>query len=208
MADTADIDPSELQRDLDRIKDAMGIAERYESAIEMWLWFGALVALASALSQYVVLNRFPNSWHALIWLGLLVLGGGGLMWWRFDASWSPGAHEPNVGFQILVVYLGAMAVQFAAAPFLPELGYLAETAFVLGIILVMLGIGYIVAGETLKAYQIRTRDRRAFHAGGALMVGLGVAIPNIEILHTWGYAVFGATYLGYALATYAVLTRT
>lgn len=207
MSEIKDVDPADLQRDLDRIKDAMGIAERYESAIDVWLWFGVLVALASTLSQYVVLNRLPNAWHAPIWLGILVIGGGGLMWWRFDASWTPGATDPNVGFQILVVYLGAMAVQLAAAPFLPELGYLAETAFVLGIILVMLGLGYLVAGETLKAYQIRARDRRAFHAGGLLMVGLGLAIPNLEVLHTWGYATFGGSYLVYAVATYTVLKR-
>lgn len=208
MTETTDIDPSELQRDLDRIKEAMGIAERYGSAIEVWVWFGVLVAAASALSQYVVLNRLPASWHAPIWLGLLVLGGGGLMWWRFDASWEPGDAEPNVGFQILVVYLGALAVQFVAAPVLPDLAYLPETAFVLGLIVVMLGIGYIVAGETLKAYHIRARDRWAFHAGGLMMVALGIAIPNVELLHTWGYAAFGIAYLAYALAAYLVLKRT
>lgn len=62
----------------------------------------------------------------------------------------------------------------------------------------MLGLGYMVAGETLKAYRIRARDRRAFHAGGLLMVVLGVAIPNVEVLHTWGYAAFGASYVTYA----------
>lgn len=207
MTETTDVDPSELQRDLDRIKEAMGIAERYESAIEVWLWFGVLVAVASAVSQFVVLNRLPAWWHSVIWVGLLVIGGGGLMWWRYGGSWTPGRTEPNVGFQIFVVYLGSIAVQLALSSVLPDMGYLLETASVLGIILVMLGLGYIVAGETLKAYRIRARDRRAFHLGGLMMVGLGIAIPNVELLHTWGYAAFGASYLVYALGAYVVLKR-
>lgn len=207
MAETSDIDPADLQRDLDQIKEAMGIAERSKSAIELWLWFGVLVAIASTLSQYVVLNWLPAWWHSLIWVGLLVGGGGGLMWWRYGASWSPGRTEPNVGFQILVVYLGMIPVQLVFSPVVTDAGYLLGTAYVLGLVLVMLGLGYVVAGETLKAYRIRTRDRRGFHAGGVLMIGLGVAIPNVEVLHTWGYAVFGASYLLYALAVYAVLTR-
>lgn len=207
MGETTDVDPSELQRDLDRIKEAMGIAERSGSAVEVWLWFGVLVAAASALSQYVVLNRLPGWWHALIWVGILVLGGGGLMYWKYGGSWSPGRTEPNIGFQILVVYLGAFAVQLAVAPVVTDAGYLLETAHVLGIILVMLGLGYIVGGETLKAYNIRARDRRGFHVGGLLMVGLGIAIPNVEVLHTWGYAAFGASYLAYAIVVYAALTR-
>lgn len=208
MTETRDIDPAELQRDLEQIKDAMGLADRSETAVEIWLWFGVLVALASALSQVIVLNRLPAGWHSLIWVGLLVVGGGGLMWWRYGGGWSPGQDEPNVGFQILVVYLGSLAVQATMAPVVPDLGYLAETASVLGVILVMLGIGYLVAGETLKAYRIRTRDRRGFHAGGIMMVALGIAIPNVDLLHTWGYAAFGSTYLVYALVVYAVLTRT
>lgn len=207
MAETSDIDPADLQRDLDQIKEAMGIAERSKSAIELWLWFGVLVAAASALSQFVVLNRLPAWWHSVIWLGFLVGGGGVLMWWRYGSSWSPGRTEPNVGFQILVVYLGSVVVQLVISPVVPEVGYLLETAYVLGIILVMLGLGYVVAGETLKAYRIRARDRRGFHAGGVLMIVLGVAIPNVDVLHTWGYAVFGASYLIYALTVYAVLTR-
>lgn len=205
---TEDVDASELQRDLDRIKVAMGIADRYESAVEAWLWFGVLVAVASAASQYVVLARLPPIWHTPIWVGLLILGGGSLMYWRLGSSWSPGTDEPNVGFQILVIYLGSILVQLAAGPVVPDsIPYLLETAYVLGLILVMLGLGYIVAGETLKAYRIRARDRRAFHAGGVMMVILGVAIPNVELLHTWGYAAFGASYVTYALLAYAVLTR-
>jgi hypothetical protein len=202
-----DVDPSALQEDLDRIKDAMGIAERYESATEQWLLFGAFVAVGSAVSQLLVLERAPGYWFPVVWLGLLAASAVGLSR-RYDYSYAPGHGDPNVGFQILVVYLGSFATLFAVEPFLPELDYLAQNALLLGLIVVMLGLGYLVAGETLKAYHIRARDRYALHAGGVLMVALGVAIPNVESLHTWGFAAFGTSYAVYAAASYWVLTRT
>ena len=203
-----DIDPADLQRDLDRIKDAMGIAERYESAPEQWLLFGGIVALGCLLSQYIVLERLPGVWFAVIWFGLFGAFGA-VAYWRFgEYSWAPGEGTPNVGFLILIVYAGTFAVQFVTAPFLPELGYFAETAFVLGLVLVMLGLAYLVAGETLKAYRIRDRDRRAFQVGGLLMIGLGVAIANVEALRKWGFAAYGGTYVVYAVASYQVLTDT
>jgi hypothetical protein len=201
-------DPEALREDLARIKDAMGIADRYDDAPEQWLLFGVVVAVGAALSQYVVLERLPGVWLFVVWFGLFGAFGAVLYWRNDGYSWGPGERDPNVGFQILVVYAAAFLVQFVAAPFLPELGYLAESAYVLGLVLVMLGVGYVVAGETLKAYHIRDRDRYAFHVGGALMALLGVAIPNVDALHEWGFAAFGATYLVYALATYRVLTTT
>ena len=203
-----DPDPEALREDIDRIKDAMGIADRYEGAPEQWLLFGGVVALGAALSQYVVLERHPELWFFAIWFGLFG-SFGAVLYWRSDGySWGPGKGEPNVGFQILVVYAGAFLAQFVARPFLSELTYVAESAYVLGIVLVMLGLGYVVAGETLKAYRIRDRDRYAFHVGGVLMAVLGVAVPNVGVLRKWGFAAFGATYLVYALATYQVLTST
>ena len=204
---TEDVDPAELQRDLDRIKDAMGIAERYERAPEQWLLFGVVVALGSALSQFVVLERLAGFWFFAIWFGLFGAFGA-VLYRRFEGySWAPGAGTPNIGYLILLVYAGTFAVQFVAEPFLPALGYLAETAFVLGLVLVMLGLAYLVAAEALKAHRIRDRDRRAFQVGGVLMIALGVAIANVEPLHEWGFAAYGGTYLLYAVASYRILTR-
>jgi uncharacterized membrane protein YhaH (DUF805 family) len=202
-----DVDPAELQRDLDRIKAAMGVAERDESAPEQWLLFGVVVALGSLLSQYVVLERLPGFWFLVIWFGLFGAFGAVLYRRSEGYSWAPGDGEPNIGYLILVVYGGTFAVQFVVGPFLPELGYLAETAFVLGLVLVMLGIAYVVAGEALKAYRIRDRDRRAFQIGGVLLIALGIGIANVEPLREWGFAAYGGTYLVYAVASYRVLTE-
>ena len=203
----ATVDPSELQDDLDRIKEAMGIAERYESATEQWLLFGVFVAVGAALSQYVVLNRLAGWWHSIIWLGLAGVTYLLIRYRYGGPAFGPGRNEPNIGFQIVVIYLGSLPIQIAIGTFLPDLGYLAENALFFGLIVILLGLAYFVAGETLKAYRIRARDRRAFHAGGLGMVALGTAIPLVEVLHTWGYTAFGVGYLGYALLTYAVLTR-
>lgn len=207
MSSKETADPEALRDDIDRIKDAMGIAERYEGASEQWLLFGVFVAVGSAISQVLVLERAPGFWIPVVWLGLLGVTG---VWLsrRYEYSYAPGHSDPNVGFQILVVYLGSFAVQFVVQPFLPELGYLAENALILGLVVVMLGLGYLVAGETLKAYRIRAEDRYTLHAGGVLLVALGIAIPNVDVLHTWGYALFGASYVAYAAASYLVLTRT
>ncbi|WP_247730769.1 hypothetical protein [Halovivax limisalsi] len=200
-----EVDRADLQRDLDRIKEAMGLAERYENAPEQWLGFGVVVAVACALSQYVVLERLPQAWFAAVWLGLFGALGAVLSR-RYGYSFEPGTARPNLGFQILAVYFAAFPIAAVAGSFLPELSYLEETAFTLAIILVQLGAGYVVAGETLKAYHIRDRDRYAFHAGGLLMVGLGVTVATYEPLYEWGYAAFGGAYLAYAVASYWVLS--
>lgn len=200
-----DVDRDELQRDLDRIKDAMGLAERYENAPEQWLGFGIVVAVAAAISQVVVLERLPGYWFAVVWFGLFGAFGAVLRR-RYGYAFAPGSSRPNVGFQILAVYAAAFAVQFVALSFLPDLDYLEETAFQLGIILLLLGTAYVVAGETLKAYHIRDRDRYAFHVGGLILGGLGVAIPTVGALHEWGFATFGGVYLVYALGSYWILT--
>lgn len=200
-----DVDRADLQRDLDRIKEAMGLAERYEDAPEQWLGFGVVVAVACALSQYVVVARLSQAWFAAVWLGLFGALGVVLSR-RYGYSFEPGSTRPNVGFQIFAVYVAALPITVVAGTFLPELTYLEETAFTLATILVLLGAGYVVAGETMKAYHIRDRDRYAFHVGGLLMVALGVAIATYEPLYEWGYAAFGGVYLAYAVASYWVLT--
>jgi len=202
------VDPAELREDIETIKDAMGLEERYEGAAVLWLVFGGLVAVAAGLSQYVFLAELSGWYHAAIWIGLL--GGGGAVanrvvgeagdgWRRDDA--------PNPYLQIAVLYVVAfpiIAIQRSVA----DLPRDAASATTLATIVVLIGAAYLVVGNTLKAYRIRARDRYAFYGGGALMVGLGTLIPFVEALLTWHYAAFGLVYLAYALASYAVLART
>lgn len=204
MTDT-DVDPTDLQHDLDRIKDAMGIADRYENAPGQWLLFGVVVAVGSALSQYVVLEQLPGYWFAAIWLGLVAVGGSVVGYYTGTFEATPEG-KPSIGFQVFAPYAAGFPLWAAFEPFLGDLAYEENAALMLGVVLVLLGVGYLVAANSLRAYRIRARDRRAFALGGLVLLALGVAIPNVELLHTWGYAAFGGTYLVYAVGSYAVLT--
>jgi FtsH-binding integral membrane protein len=203
-----EVDPAELQRELETIKDAMGLQERSESATSVWLLFGLLVPIAALASQYVHLERLPQFFHTPIWLG--VIGVGVFAYFGFSGrrefDIAPG--KPNVAVQFVVVYLASIPLQTIASAYAPDLGYEAESALALSIIVVLVGIGYAILGTSLRAYRIRRRDRAVFFAGTAWMVALGVAIPQVAVLQTWGYAAFGGVYFIYAMAAYLLLSRT
>ncbi|WP_135820274.1 hypothetical protein [Halostella litorea] len=203
------VDPAELREDIETIKDAMGLEERYEGAAVLWLAFGGLVAVAAGLSQYVFLAELSDWYHPVIWIGLL--GGGGAVANRLVAGDDAGGwgsdDAPDPYLQIAVVY----AVSFPIVNIqqsLVDAPRAVASASTLATIVVLIGAAYLVVGNTLKAYRIRTRDRYAFYGGGALMVALGTVMPFVDALLTWHYAAFGLAYLAYALASYAVLART
>ncbi|MFB6151680.1 MAG: hypothetical protein ABEJ40_07735 [Haloarculaceae archaeon] len=207
--DDADVDPEELQRQLSQIKEAVGIAEQYGSAVDLWLAIGVIVAVASAVSQYAYANDLPGVYYAVIWAGGV---GGGIAlysYWRGDGNaFGVRSDRPNVNLLIAVVYAASFPVLLVASQYTRELGPREGDLLTLAVIVVMLGTGYVVAGHVLKAYRIRDRDRYPFYVGGVGMVALGVALPAFEILREWPYVAFGGGYLAYALVTYAYLTRT
>jgi len=211
MTEKPEIDVEELRAELDQIKDAMGLQERYEGAATQWLLFGVLVAIAAGLSQYVFLADLPGYWYGVIWIGLLFGGGAVGIYWIFGSDardlFSTNSDKPGLFFIFWVVYLASIPLQVIASQYTGEVAEDAETMFVLAIILVMIGVAYVIMGNVLKAYYIRARDRYAFYGGGLLMAALGTAIPFVEVLQTWGYAVLGVVYLAYALATYVALNR-
>ena len=212
MSDEPELDVEELRAELDQIKDAMGIQERYDGAAEQWLLFGFLVALAAGISQYVFVADLPGYWYAIVWIGLLF--GGGALGIRYlfggnSGEWfATGRNKPGLFFIFGATYIATIPIQLIAQSYVGELSDDAETMFTLAIILVLVGVAYVLMGNVLKAYYIRARDRYAFYVGGLLMAGLGTAIPFVDFLQQWGYATMGAIYLVYAIATYAVLSRT
>jgi len=205
-------DVEELQEELSQIKEAMGIADRYEGITSQWLLFGVLVALAAGISQYVMLEGLPGYWHAVVWIALLFGGGAVGMWWlRPGDGWqtlSPRSDRPGLFFVFGAAYLTIVPLEIVVVGFVGDLTEPTQTLLTLSLVLVMIGLAYLMMGNALRAYRIRNRDRYAFHVGGLLLIGLGTAIPFVEVLQTWAYAVFGGLYLVYALATYAVLTWT
>jgi hypothetical protein len=210
MTDDTEINVEQLRAELDQIKDAMGIQERYSGATSMWLLFGFAVPLASALSQYVFTQRLEGWYHALIWAG--VLGGAYAVWYATaeearDIDFQSDG-KPNLFVQFGLVYAAIFPIQAITAAFLPELSYVDEALFVQSLIVVLIGLAYGLLGSSLAAYYVRFRDRVVFYVGTAWMMGLGVAIPYVEFLQTWPHASFGGLYFVYAIGTYVVLTRT
>lgn len=206
-----EVDPAQLQAQLNQIQSAMGLQERYEGIVKQWLLFGVLVAVAAACSQYVHLQRLPGYYHAVVWLGLLFGGGSVGVWWLFRGEERPAFEDgatPNLWLLFGVTYFAVFPIQAIVAPYLTDLSYEAEAMLTLSLILVMIGVAYVLMGNALRAYRIRAQDRWAFYVGGVMLLALAIAIHQVDVLLTWGYAVFGGLYFVYAIATYVVLTRT
>lgn len=209
MTEEPDVDVDELRSDLDQIKSAMGISERYSGATQIWLLFGVAVPIAAALSQYVHLEQLPYWYHNIIWLGIIggILGLG--VWWNSDWDVSgTGTGKPNLWLQFLIVYLAAIPLQSIADAYTADLGYVAESAQALAIVLVVLAIAYGVFGSSMRAYHIRRRDRYVFYVGTVWMIGLAMAIPQYPTLERWAYAAFGGAYFVYAMGAYLFLRST
>jgi len=210
MSDGQEMDVEALRSELDQIKDAMGIRERYEGATQIWLLFGVLVAVAAGISQYIVLDGLAGWLHWVNWAG--VLGGGFTVWFLVTDTASEmsfsGEGKPHLGFQFMVVFLAVYPVSAVAEAYVPALSETAESAMMVSLILVMLGVAYAVMGASLRAYYVRRVDRYTFYVGTVLMVGLGTLVPHVEVLQTWAYAAFGGAYFVYAVAAWAFLSRT
>jgi hypothetical protein len=203
-----DVDPEALREDVDAIKSAMGLAERYDGAPSAWLYVAALVVAGAAISQAIHTARWSGWLHWAVWIGLFgIVGplGDRLLFATRRAGWPGGSHTPNVPLQFGAIYLAVVPLQVLLAPFLEVDGYVAASSLALGMILVLLGVAYVVIGASMRAYRIRLRDRVPFYVGGLWIAGLGAVIPRFDPLQEWGFAVFGGCYLAYALLVYGLL---
>lgn len=203
-----DPDAAALRRDLEQIKDAIGLRERYPSGFRAWLIYGLLVPLAALGSQAVVLYDLPGWGHWIAWGGFL--GAGGLYLWitgTANEDGAGGAGKPNIGVQYLAIFGYAVVVLLVVSPQLPGIESAAGQATVFAIFVGAVGAAYLVVASSLEAYFIQQFDRRVFAGGGLWMLGFAVAMAWIEPLQTWGYAVFGLTYFAYAMAAYVALRR-
>ena len=200
----SEIDVDALREEVDQIKDAMGLEERYPSQFHLWLVYGGLVALAAAASQFIVLNELPAWYHAVAWGGLL--GGAGVVQGlRGDRSEAGTAGDkPNIPLQFGGVFAYYVVI-LAATSVLPSPGYRLQNAVIFGMVVGLVGVSYVVVGSSLSAYYIRKRDRYAFYPGAVWMFLLAVAIPVVPTLRTWGYATFGGLYMAHSVAAYLLL---
>lgn len=206
MTGESEIDVAALRSELDQIKDAMGIDERYPSQFRLWPVWGVLVLAASLASQYVALAALPGVLHAVVWFSFMGLGG--VAQWRLVDPDPAGdtATKPDLWVQVGAVFSVYVVYVTTLGPALSGLDGQQAGAVLFGLIVALVGAAYVVAGNALKAYYIRRRDRWAFYVGGLWMLGLAVSIPNVPVLTRWGYAAYGVLFGVHSVVSYAVLS--
>jgi len=205
--DDADVDPAELRRQLTQIEEAVGLKEEYGTVVEMWLFLGVLVAVASALSQYVYTEGLGGQLYAVIWLGVFVAGFSVFSYWTGGGNpYRLHPNRPNVHVVIGVTYLAAFPLLVIVGEFTRDLSAQEAALLPLAVISVLLGASYVVSGHVLRAHHIRDRDRYPFFVGGVGLAALGVALATVDALAEWPYVAFGGGYLVYAVATYVYLS--
>jgi hypothetical protein len=203
---SGEIEPEELREELDTIKEAMGLQERYGSELRVWLVYAVLVGLASLGSQAVVTLELPPWGHWLSWGAFI---GAGVVYQTValgdDYGGGDSTTRPGLGLQYGAVLAYAVVVLAVVAPLFPGTSAALTSSVVFAIAVGAVGTAYVLAGNLLTAYRIRRRDRVAFYVGGVWMLALAVLLPRVAFLQRWGYAVFGVAFAVHAVSSYLAL---
>jgi hypothetical protein len=78
-------------------------------------------------------------------------------------------------------------------------------AWAYSLVISVAGIGFLFAGNTLRAYRVRRKDRWVFYGAGVWMLVYAVAFTNVVSLRRIGYGLFGVLFALYAVVAYLVL---
>lgn len=212
-SDAADVDPAELQAQLQQIKGAMGLEDRYPGQRRLWLVYGVLVAVAAVGTEVIFASaRLPEYGYIAVWALLAVVAG--VAQWRITSG-TPARRPANApplkhvlfgllgAFVSLIVLSGALVAELPAT----EGAGILQGAYYFGLLVALAGLGFILVGTTLQAYYIRRRDRLVFHAAGIWMLVFAAFVTQYEFLQLFGYAIFGGLFLVHSIAAYLVLGR-
>ena len=207
MSDELDVE--ELQQELATIKDAMGLRDRYPSQFQLWLVYGILVTLASLGSQAIAVFELPGWGHIVSWGGFMTLGSVYQYLWLDGQPGDDGNSDakPSIALQYVAVLVYAVLVVWLLLPTLDSLAAVRASSTIFAVAVGAVGLAYLLAGNALRAYYIRRRDRLAFYLGGAWMLGLAAVIPSVSALQRWGYAIFGIAFGLHAIVSYYVLAQ-
>ncbi len=204
-----EIDKKALKKEINEIKDAMGLKERYPSRASMWLWVGAFVGIACLLSQIVAFSGASNLWYPVIWFGGVSISQILQKKIRKDRKKEviKTGTKPSNWIPYLVMLLIAFVVIWNIGPLFDGLDQVEITAYTASTIFLMMGAYYFLMGNQLKAYYIRKKDRNAFYVGGGIFVILSAVVPHFYILQKWMWTIYGIAFLGFSLSTYYVLSK-
>lgn len=205
--ETEQPDAAELQTELDRIKSAMGIHERYPFWSRWWLIEGIGVGVLFPLIQLLVRGDLPLMWFLLVGGGVFLAHQ--LALWRvIDQYDRPATGLPSwVNWQYITI-AGVLTLVVGLRPVGDALyasGNLSFAAIAGG---AMLGVAYLFMGQLLEAYRIRKSDRYAFYASGVWMLLLAAVLPNVPALQGWVFTAFGVGTAIQHIGMYTYITYT
>jgi len=201
-----DPDLDALRRDLDHIKTAMGIEDRYPGQRRLWAVHGALVGGAAVLTNVIFAFEIPSSLYILIWFGLVALAG--LIQWRSAVATDVDDPGPTPSWRVVfgTLVAGWFVLTAIASSIFGDVPGVVRGAYFFSLSVAVLGMGYLLAGTLLSAYSIRARDRYPYYAAGAWMLLFAFFMPYVEFLQYFGYALFGALFFLHGVGTYYLLT--
>lgn len=201
-----EIDTKQLKKEVSQIKSAMGISdERFRYNPRFWLYWGMLIGLASLLSQIAVIYRVPE-YLSIIWFTLFFGGtfASGYILRSEDSERSSMIQEnkPKMWIVFFSVAVGGMVVLQNMFSHLNDMGYYYNISIIASTIWGLIGIAYLLTGNTLKAYYIRAKDRYTFYIGGILIILMSMLTPNVEFLQKWTYSIFGVFFIAFSVTSY------
>lgn len=204
-----EINKEALREEVDRIKKAMGIQERYPAQVKSWLLWGSLIGAACFLSQIVAVKQWPGYLYAVIWWVLMGAVGGPLqakISKEHEGEIAETGTKPRLSILYVVVIAAAFVFVANISPLFEGLGYYEIGAYIFTTIMVLIGVYYVVLGNQLRAYYVRSKDRYALYIAGAWLLALSGLVPHFPILTKWMYAIYGVTFGAYSLGAYRILS--
>lgn len=188
--ETEQPDAAELQADLNRIKTAMGLHERYPFWSRWWLIEGVGVGVLFPLIQL-----FTRGDLSLVWLVLL---GGGVFFvhqlaqWRVISQYDrPASGVPSWTNWQYIAVAGVLTLLVGLYPVGDALYASGELSFATIAGATMIGVAYLFMGQLLESYRIRTADRYAFYVSGGWLLVLAAVLPNVPVFQGWVFTAMG-----------------
>lgn len=206
--DSSEVDKQQLKEEVSHIKQAMGIEERYPGQRRMWLVHGLIIGLAGVLTNLsFAVENLPEYLYIVIWYGFVAVAL--VVQWRFavKSDVSDVTSKPSWRALFGTLIAGWLASTFIVGCLIPkaDIEGVVRGAIFFSITVAFFGMGYILVGNSLKAYRIQKQDRYPFYLGGAWMLIFSIFMPYVEILQYWGYALFGVLFLVHGVLSYYYL---
>lgn len=200
------VDPDALREDIDAIKSAMGLEERYPGQARMWLVYGGVIGLTAVVTNVAFTLSLPNGVYVAGWFAMVTVVA--IAQARL-VSRTSGPVAPRIDWRQLfaALALALFALWWALGDVIAnQTEGAVRGAHYFSHVLVFLGLAFFVVGIVLGAERISLRDRLPFYVGGGWMLALATFVPHVEFLQQTGWAVFGVLFAVHSVAAY-LLTR-